>query len=272
MNDKVLLVDFMYLWNRIYFALKQDPNADFLKHMDGIVKRIEDNTEYKSKYLVLDGPNGTHRQKELLPEYKEGRGDKKEVYEPLNPFIKRCVKQYKSVKFVRAYNNEADEVIASLVKGFYKKHDIYLYSGDKDLLQLLVYPNVHIGMKYHGLFNLEPFTDDELNKKMNTISNGAVTNVEDIVKFRTFRGDASDKIPAAIPRFPSKTIMELIDHTWKGVTPLNDEILDNMCSYLPEKQRVKIEENRENILRNWELMQLQFLPHKQIIAETMRLS
>lgn len=273
MEERILLVDFMYLWNRIYFAIGQNGDGDYYKHMQGIVEKINNNPNYAKKYIILDGINGTQRQKELLPEYKEGRIGKEEVYSKINQFIKERTSTCVNVTFLRANNHEADEVISTFAKLYSKKgKQVYIYSGDKDLLQLLVFPNVHVGMKYTGLFELKPFTSEEIQKKMDTISNGTIDKVGDIVKFRVFRGDASDKIPAAIPRFPSKVIKELIDNVWTGVKPLNRDIIGDMEEYLPEKYSNQITNYKEDIIRNWELMNLQFLPDKAILNDTMKLS
>ena len=131
-------------------------------------------------------------------------------------------------------------------------------------------------MKYTGNFELQPFTSEELQKKMDTISNGTINEVGDILKFRVFRGDASDKIPAAIPRFPSKIIKELIDNVWTGVTSFNDDLFASMVLYLynnkQEKYSKQLVESFDDVNRNWELMQLQFVPYKEIIKEVVKLS
>ena len=276
-DEKILLVDFMYLWNRIYYAIGQKDDGDYYKHMLGIMEKININPSYSKKYIVLDGINGTQRQKELLSSYKEGRAPKAEVYAKINQFVKECTTNYVNLNFIRANNYEADEVIASLAIQLSKRgKKILIYSGDKDLLQLLVYPNINIGMKYTGNFELHPFTNEELQKKMDTISNGTISEVGDILKFRVFRGDASDKIPAAIARFPSKIIKELIDNVWTGVTSFNDDIFASMVLYLynnkQEKYSKQLVESFDDVNRNWELMQLQFVPYKKIIREVKRLS
>lgn len=276
-DEKILLVDFMYLWNRIYYAIGQNQGGDYYKHMLGIMEKININPAYSKKYIVLDGINGTQRQKELLPSYKEGRAPKAEVYAKISQFIKECTINYVNLNFIRANNYEADEVIASLAIKFSKKNKkVFIYSGDKDLLQLLVYPNVSVGMKYTGNFQLQPFSEEELQKKMDTISNGTINEVGDILKFRVFRGDASDKIPAAIPRFPSKIIKELINNVWTGVTSFNDDLFANMVLYLynnkQEKYSKQLVESFDDVNRNWELMQLQFVPYKEIIKEVVKLS
>lgn len=273
MEEKILLVDFMYLWNRIYYAIGQSAGGDYYSHMLEIMKKISLNTNYSKKYIILDGLNGTQRQKSLLSSYKEGRALKTEVYAKISQFIKECTHNYVNLSFLRANNYEADEVIASLSLKFSKENkEVFIYSGDKDLLQLLVLPNVNVGMKYTRLFELQPFTEKDIQKKMDTISGGVLTRVGDILKYRIFRGDASDKIPAAIPRFPSKIIKELIDNVWTDVSELNESILNSMKDYLPEKYSSQIVKYEKDIIRNWELMQLQFIPYKEIIRSTNKLS
>ena len=273
MEDKILLIDFMYLWNRIYYAI----GDKYYEHLVGIMEKVALNPNYTKKYIVLDGINGTHRQKELLSSYKEGRAEKTEVYAKINKFVRECTNKYSNLTFIRANNYEADELIASLAITLSKKNKkVLIYSGDKDLLQLLVYPNVQVGMNYTGNFELKAFTDNEIQKKMDTISNGTITEVGDILKFRVFRGDASDKIPAAIPRFPSKLIKELIDNVWTGVKPLDDTIFSNMVLYLHSNGKGKyskqLVEFFDNLQRNYELMQLQFVNCKEIITEAVKLS
>lgn len=277
MEDKILLIDFMYLWNRIYYAIGKNQGGDYYKHMLGVMEKINLNPNYAKKYIVLDGINGTSRQKKLLSSYKEGRAEKTEVYAKVNQFVKECTTNYVNLNFIRANNYEADELIASLAIKFSKKNkQALIYSGDKDLLQLLVYPNIQVGMNYSGNFELRPFTPEELKKKMDTISNGVLTEVGDILKFRIFRGDSSDKIPAAIPRFPSKVIKELIDNVWVGVKPLDENIFADMVLYLHENNKEKyskqLVEFFDDLTRNWELMQLQFISYKDIIREAVKLS
>ena len=271
-QEKILIIDFMYLWNRIYYAT-QNQETNYYEHMLSIIEKVHRNTVYIKKYIVLDGENSICRQKELLPEYKEGRAPKKEVYARINQFVKECAEKYADLQFVRANGYEADEVIACFSYIFSQKgKQVLIYSGDKDLLQLLVYPNVYVGIKYTRLFELQPFTDEEIQKKMDIISNKTLSKVGDILKFRIFRGDTSDSIPAAIPRFPSKTILNIIENTWAGVTPLSARVVNNMEEFLQGKDKEKFRENIPNLYRNWELMQLQFLPREEIMKKVKRLT
>lgn len=274
MGEIVLLVDFMYLWNRIYYAIGQSGDGDYYAHMKSIMGKLNNNNKYSNKYIILDGLNGTQRQKALLPEYKEGRGSKTEVYKQVEKFVKECSEEFPTLTFLRANNNEADEVIASLAVKFSRlEKDVYIYSGDKDLLQLLVYPRVHVGANYSGNFELKPFTEEDIQKKMDTIAGaGRLNNIGDLLKFRVFRGDVSDNISSVIPRFPSKVIIDLIANTWPGVTMFTDDVFESMVNYLPEKYSKQLIDNEEKLWRNWELMNLQFLPINDIISEVKRLS
>ena len=271
MENEVLLVDFMYLWNRLYYAAKHNPEKDFLSTIHTTMKKIAINSLYARKYVILDGANGVKKHKKLLPSYKEGRADKTEIYKGIDDFISYCSHTYPNIFFLRAQEREADEVIAAMVKSLIRKENkVYVYSGDKDLLQLMVYPTVYVSHKYCGNFAITPLSNDELQKKLDTISGSTISKIGDVLKFRIFRGDTSDKIPAAVPRIPSKVVCKAID-TWKGITPLTDEVIDNMKQAVPEVTWMKIEEHREDLKRNWKLMQLQHLDDESILAETKRL-
>lgn len=271
MVNEVLLVDFMYLWNKLYYVAKSNPEKDFLSSLHITMKKIAMNALYTRKYVVLDGADGTKKHKKLLSTYKEGRADKTAVYKGLDDFISYCSHTYPNIFFLRAQEREADEVIAAMVKSLVRKENkVYVYSGDKDLLQLMVYPSVYVSHKYCGNFAITPLSDKELQKKLDTISGSTISKVGDILKFRIFRGDTSDKIPAAIPRLPSKVICNAIG-TWKGITPLTDEVIENMKPAVTESTWEKIEEHKEDLKRNWELMQLQHLDDESILAETKRL-
>ena len=71
-------------------------------------------------------------------------------------------------------------------------------------------------------------------------------------------------------------IKELIDNVWTGVTSFNDDLFASMVLYLhnnkQEKYSKQLVESFDDVNRNWELMQLQFVPYKEIIKEVVKLS
>lgn len=266
---RILLVDFMYLWNRLYYAYSvgKDPSG-YYKHIFKMFEALNSNDRFDRKYIILDGVNGCSRQKELLENYKAGRVPKKEVYERINELIEDC-RGFKNLKFMSADNYEADEIIASWAR-YFRKEEVYIYSGDKDLIQLTLYKNVHVGDTYRRTAPLDviPFTDEELDLKVAKISNNTLPNHRDILKFRVFRGDASDKIPAAVPRLKSSDIVKFINR-WDIKTPLTKDILKELIDTEEDiKLREKLEEHKGDILRNYELMNLIHLPFKNILEAT----
>lgn len=267
---KILLIDFMYLWNRLYYAYKAGNNpSGYYEHAKNLFVGLDKDKDYEKKFVILDGHNSCQRAKELLPDYKAGREPKTEVYKRISELIKDVLKETTTISFQRADDWEADEVIASWSK-FFKDKEVFIYSGDKDLLQLMVYDNVRIGDKYTKSKPLAviPFTDKEIAKKCETVSGGYMDDVKDILKFRVFKGDSSDKIPPAIPRLRSSVIAEIVK-PWDVTKPLDPEEFVKIFDSIDDKVLLKkINDAGWSIRRNYLLMNLIHIPYKKILRET----
>lgn len=267
MNERTILVDFMYFWNRLFYAYSVGNNPEgYYAHAKKAIAALDKQPYYDRKFIILDGRNCSQRHKKLLPSYKEGREPKTSVYRRVDELIAELSSTMKTVQFQTAHEYEADEVIASWVK-FLKKDDIHIYSGDKDLIQLTKYPNVHIGDSYSNKSPLLviPFSEDEMTKKMGKLSNDEFTNYREMLKFRVFKGDASDKIPPAIPRLQSKIISKVVEF-WDINKPLTGDELNEVISNVEDtKLRNRLYEAKSDILRNYELMNLIHINHKEIL-------
>lgn len=261
----ILIVDFMYLWNRYYYAC---PKEHFFNSIfNSAVTRINNST-YDRKYLVLDGIRGAEENKQLLPEYKAKRGSKAEVYARLDEMVVKISKEFPDIKILRNDEEEADTVIAAFAKYYSKSNNVYIYSGDKDLLQLMSFPNTLVTDQFTKDFILSQ------KPKCEVLAKFKITGLEDykdIVKFRIFKGDASDCIPAAIPRFKTSLIKDMIETCWDKDEPLSEELLERMNNLVVGNNYEKFEQGKEALLRNWKLMQLTDIPVKEIIAGTMSL-
>ena len=75
-QKKILIIDFMFLWNRIYSV----KGAATGEHIFRSLQHVDQSSYYYKKYAVLDGRYSTGYRKELLSEYKSNRSDKSEVY------------------------------------------------------------------------------------------------------------------------------------------------------------------------------------------------
>lgn len=263
----------MYLWNRLYYAYNCGNNpSGYYGHAKSLFIALDKNNTFSKKYVVLDGKYCSQRQKSLLPGYKAGRESKENIYKHVEPFVKELSDCCKTVTFQRADRYEADEVIASWAK-YLKDDEIYIYSGDKDLIQLTFLGNVYIGDHYSNKYPLSviPYTADDMIQKVSKISNGKFKDYKNILKFRVFRGDSSDNIPPVIPRLASKTIVDVIDN-WDLSAPLNTVVVDNMINQILLTKKVDRDELFGNIVRNYLLMNLIHIPYKRILKDVKKLS
>lgn len=253
MTDK-LIVDFMYLWNKLYYVCGDNVTDKVLE----IIDKIAEENHYSKVAFVLDSATSTHKRKALLEQYKGNRGDKTKVYEAVQSCIQQAKEKYPKFCFLTSTDYEADDIIVSLCQ--LSRHcNISVYSGDNDLYQLLPLDYVSISDKYTGGMRLKPVNRDDIIKKYMKKYGIVEFNITDVVKWKTFKGDSSDNIPVAVPRLPNYLIQALITEYWDGTAPLTSSILYKMSLYLwkcDKKWWAKFHENRDNIIRNYKLVQL----------------
>jgi 5'-3' exonuclease len=142
---------------------------------------------YRSRFvsefgeLVLCYDSRHYWRRDYFPEYKHSRrkgreSDSKnwnEIFGCLNK-IKEEIKDNMPYKFLEVYGAEADDIIATLCSE--SADEVMILSGDKDFIQLQIYPNVK---------QYSPIT-----KKM---INGL--NPDDYLKEHVLKGDTSDGVP-----------------------------------------------------------------------------
>lgn len=146
-------------------------------------------------HFCLEGKNGVQRRRNLLPCYKEGRGDFTETEKDLifaeSIFALKCIPSF----WHQGADMEADDIIASLV-GKNKGRKISILSTDKDLWSLVEKNVSCIGM--NGLVTEETVFD-----KMGVQPNK-------LQLWKSIFGDPSDKIPR-LPKLRTKKMMEWIE-------------------------------------------------------------
>ena len=259
MSKRTLIVDFMYLWNRVY-SIRGNETPKLVK---ATLKSIENSGYYDDKYIVLDGDHSTSLRRRVYPDYKMGRGDKSERYKLLSQFLQDISEDFEELKIIKNDNFEADDVITYLVKN--SDSIVHIYSGDTDLFQLMRFPRTHVGTDYKriGTFILTPIHEEEAKERYFKRYGINVRNMSYITKCKAFKGDTSDNIPIACPGMKAKTIEALLNECWSEDTPLTPEIMKNMNKYLKEHGTKKEQENfyshRQDIIRNYKLTQLGYL-------------
>lgn len=267
--NQILLVDFMYVWNCTWYANKGKSSKMF-HYMKSIVRNMTSpNSGYNEVWFILDGSNSTASRKAIYEGYKANRDEdtKKEVYERVDEFLALMDELYSEdykVKFIRSENHEADDVIAAICQSGGANY--YIFSGDKDLMQLAKYEYVGICKTNHMFIDFNAKTlpagtfprykNSEILAKYSSALKVPITNISDIIKYKTFRGDMSDNIPSAVRNLKAKSIKELIDNCWVGEVPMSDEVFNSMVDYADDKLKERLVEHKNNIYRNWKLMQL----------------
>jgi hypothetical protein len=110
---------------------------------------------YKVKFgaefgeLVIASDNTNYWRKQMFPYYKANRKKNQQnsdldwhaIFETLNK-IRQELKDYFPYRVIDIEAAEADDVIGTLVRNFSKDESILIMSGDKDFIQLHIWPNV----------------------------------------------------------------------------------------------------------------------------------
>lgn len=275
MND-LILIDFSWLYNKYYYVAsysasqnKEDKEAVLYKMLVQFLMLIKKSYPYAKIVMALDSPTSTLSNYTIFEGYKQNRNKegKKEVYSYLNSILKKLIKvlDEKSFAFMKSMGYEADQLLAYLIKKYCNKYYITLFSGDKDLLQLTSYPNVHVSDKFEkGKFLIK--SDEEIFQKFKNNKgedfSRISTNKRDILKYRTLKGDTSDNLSPVFPRIKDKEIAEIIQNHWVDdqEEPLTEErinkIIEDDLQYENPALAEKLRENKEIWLRNYKIMDL----------------
>ena len=167
----------------------------FLKSLGSLKKR------YPEAVVWVSWDGSSNRRKAKYPEYKsnrkshglEGGFDQMAFLRELLPLL--------GVRQVWNPEEEADDVLASMVRGELTSQRNLLFSTDRDLLQLVTESTMllvpAVGSRKEILFDVE------------AVRNAMGVNPEKIVQLRAFFGDSSDNLPG-VPRVPKKVLKALV--------------------------------------------------------------
>lgn len=272
--SKIALIDGNSLMFRSYYATAYTGNL--MKTKDGIYtnalfgfcnmfsKILED--EYEYVFVAFDAGKKTFRHQQFA-EYK---GTRKQLPDELRiqiPIIKEYL-DILNIKRMEDFDFEADDLIASMSKKLDNgKDDIYVITGDKDLLQL-VKENINVCLTKKGVGELDIYNIKNFYEKMGF-------DPLQILDYKGLVGDTSDNLPG-IKGIGEKTAIKLINqygnlenvynniNEFKGKTK---ELLENgkevatMCKYLAtlrkdatisfNKEDLKVEEVKTENLKKF---------------------
>ena len=153
------------------------------------------------------------------------------------PYIRRALEALR-IPILEAVGFEADDVIGTLAReAAEKEHEVFIVSGDKDMMQLVT-PQVKI---------LNPQKDNLILDPAKVTETLGVPP-EKVVDVMALRGDAVDNIPGA-PGIGDKGSVELIQEFGSV-----EAVLDRAAEVKRKAYRESLEQNRDAVLLSKELV------------------
>lgn len=194
MNKETLyIIDGSAVAYRSYYAMiraglrRSDgfPTGATYAFVNSILKLMEEQTpDYIA--MVFDASEKSFRH-EIYPEYKATREAMPEDLVKQLPYIQKITKAL-NMEVIVEPGYEADDVLGTLAqKGKEKGLEVYMVTGDKDLMQILD-ENVYMYKPGRGKKDDEIITQESLQEKWSI-------KPEQVPDFLALMGDASDNIP-----------------------------------------------------------------------------
>ena len=207
-SPRLFLLDGMALAYRAHFAFFRNPltNADGVQTSAvfgflGALDRVLDEEQPEEVVVVFDGPEDTFRH-ELFPDYKATREKMPEEMVPQLAWIRQCVEAL-GIAFVQIAGYEADDIIGTLsTQGAADGKDVWIVSGDKDMLQLVTDKVRLYNVMKPGRSEPEIMGIDETVEKFGVPP-------EKVVDVLGLMGDSSDNVPG-VPNVGPKTAVKLV--------------------------------------------------------------
>lgn len=196
-------------------------------------------TKYSNFEIVVAWDSYAKRKKELYPEYKATRNHFN-IDSPIQDL--KAALSCLDVIQAEAPGEEADDVIASMAQNI--EGLVYIYSSDKDLLQLVRDGKI-IQIRPKVGATAERIYDEE------AVFKEFGVKPQDFACYLAFRGDTSDNVPG-VARVPSK-ILSSLSSEYHHPT----EVYKNLTAEtLTPFQRSSIENFQSQIGINYELVKL----------------
>lgn len=256
-REKALVVDFNNIWNKYLFVRKGDFSSTVgaVLHLFRSIYRAK---EFKKVYVVIDGKPCSKY--EEYKEYKQNRKKNPDKYIPMK-VVSSVLSQYFTV--VGGKQVEGDEVVAYIAKRLSKKYDTYIYSNDKDFIQLMQYGvNILVSVKKGGIN--EVLTEEQALAKFKDSKGIPLKGLNNVLPYRVFKGDSSDGIPSACKGMYDAKIREVIYEDWVKNDEFNEDILTLIIGHTAKRgdsdSARRMIENKNNIIRNYKLMDLCHIP------------
>lgn len=210
MSNKILLIDGMALLFRHFYATslhKQfmrnssgtPTNAiqGFVRHVFSAINDIQPT----HVAVCWDMGKSTFRN-DMFDGYKQNRPAPPEELIPQFDYVKEVSNQFGFVN-IGVQNYEADDVIGTLAHQYSDENQVYVVTGDKDILQC-INPNVEIWLTKKGFSIYNRYTLDRFQSEYGL-------NPLQLIDVKAFMGDSADGYPG-VKGIGEKTAIKLIQN------------------------------------------------------------
>lgn len=228
---KMILVDGFNLLSRYYFATERRRASDPEVTVKGLLRKVDSwVNDFSHIAFFWDGPRESTHRYAMYPDYKATRTG---LPEPLfEDYVKlRAALKERGILQSERTGYEADDLMGAVATAF--PGEAYLYSSDRDLLQLLS-PSVFQILPKKGE---EQLIHEALFESTYGVRPGQFVDV------KALQGDASDNIPGVRGIGP-KTATLLIQH-YDTVETLFDHVQNDTLLDAHRKFAKKLDGNEE---------------------------
>lgn len=205
MTNKLVLIDGNSIAYRAFFALPllNNEKGVYTNAVYGftmmLLKIIEE--EQPSHMLVAFDAGKTTFRHETFKEYKGTRQKTPPELSEQLPFIHEIVDLLGISRYEKPMY-EADDIIGTLSKkAAASEWDVKIYTGDKDLLQLVDH-SITVSLTRKGITDVDAYTPDKVRERYE------IDPIK-VIDLKGFMGDPSDNIPG-VPGVGEKTAIKLL--------------------------------------------------------------
>jgi len=244
-NKKLFLIDGMALIYRAYYAMIKNPltsstglnTSAIYGFINSLLKLIKDeNPDYIT--IVLDTKAKTFRH-DKYDLYKANRKPMPEDLSEQLPFLYDILNSF-NIKMFKKDGYEADDIIGAITRfKTSERIDFYMYSADKDLMQL-INENTFLYSPGNNFKPTKIYEKDNVFEKCNIYPH-------QFVDYLALLGDASDNIPG-VKGIGTKTASKLINKYGKL-----EKIYESLEQIQNPRIKSMLESNKENAFLSKEL-------------------
>ena len=264
-KKKILILDTSTLFYRAAFSKLDDVNT--FKSLEPVYEYISD--VIRDLKLNVGGLSGVDKiisvmdstskllRQQIYPDYKKARREdisKEKEFVRENRFnLARHISKY-GIQHIMKNGYESDDIIYTLAQKLKKDYDVWIYTVDKDLMQMIE-KNVSI-----ITWNAKGYTLVEYDDTSYLYDRFMLNSYSDIFTHLVYVGDSSDSIEG-VAGVGKKTISLLIDEFGDvdGIFRNADKIKD-MKIRNSEKISLNISDSYDIIERNKKLIKLMEVP------------